>query len=101
MVVACLVFRVFSKEINGTEDNDRSVRLALVNFVTQNDNACHFSKRVDGSSSRLYDPIKSMQDYIRQKKMDQNGWETDCELNALATMLQVCVYRIISIKRPP
>ena len=92
----CL-FRAFSKEVTGTESNHRAFRQAIVNFMTHKDNAYRFCKDCfagDTLEANLYEPIKSMTGYIKEKKLDQRGWGTDREIRAFATLCQidVCTY---------
>ena len=92
----CL-FRAFSKEVTGTESNHRAVRQAIVNFMTHKDNAYRFCKDCfegDTLEANLYEPIKSMTSYIKEKELDQRGWGTDREIRAFATLCQidVCTY---------
>ena len=92
----CL-FRAFSKEVTGTESNHRAVRQTIVNFMTHKDNAYPFCKDCfegDTLAANLYEPIKSMTDYIKEKELDQRGWGTDREIRAFATLCQidVCTY---------
>ena len=99
----CL-FRVFSKDISGTEDNHKAFRLAIVNFMTHKDNAHHFCNCCFDHSllaTKLAEPIKSMNGYIEDKNMNKCGWGTDHEIEAFATMLQieVCVYSDFGRKR--
>ena len=72
----CL-FRALSKEVTGTESNHQAVRQAIVNFMTHKDNAYRFCKDCfagDTLEANLYEPIKSMTSYIKEKKLDQRGW---------------------------
>ena len=42
----------------------------------------------DSLATLLYEPIKSMTDYITEKRLDQCGWGTDHEIGAFATLCQ-------------
>ena len=79
------------------ESNHQAVRQAIVNFMTHKDNAYRFCKDCfegDTLAANLYEPIKSMTDYIKEKELDQRGWGTDREIRAFATLCQidVCTY---------
>ena len=92
----CL-FRAFSKEVTGTESNHQAVRQTILNFMTHKDNAHSFCKDCFASDSLaacLYEPIESMTDYIKENRLDECGWGTDCEIRAFATLCQidVCTY---------
>ena len=90
----CL-FRVFSKEISGTEDNHRAFRLAIVNFMTHKNNAYHFCKRCFSHSllaTKLAEPVVSMKGYVKDSNMDKNALGTDIEIEVFATMLEIEVH---------
>lgn len=99
----CL-FQAFSKEISGTEDNHAIFRKAIVNFITHKDVAeyfCRFHFSYSELRSKLCNPVKSMNDYVSEQNMNKNGWGTELEIYAFATMLQihVCVFTTHGRKR--
>ena len=75
----CL-FRALSKELTGTERNHRVLRLAIINYMSQN------------PSISEYAGVGSMVDYLFSSKMGHLGtWGTDMEILTLATMLDIDV----------
>jgi hypothetical protein len=76
-------FRVISLELGGTEDDHRTIRDGIVNFMSNGNHEETFSNYTGRSSA----------DYINQTSMNVNGtWATDTEIVATATWLQTTIY---------
>ena len=86
----CL-FRTLSKEITGTEENHRAVRLALVNFMRDKSIAPQLANYMFHEHMN-HSPVEVMEQYIKNCNMHLTAWGTDKEIFSAATLLQVDIY---------
>ena len=80
----CL-FRAFSKEVTGTQDNHKAVRIAITSFMSDPDNARVFGPLFFGVKGTLDD----VSTYVETSGMCDNAWGTEKEITVAATLFQV------------
>ena len=78
----CL-FRALSKELTGTEDNHLLIRQAITSFMVMPENEVILAR---------YCNVESMARHVSQKRIDKDGWGTEVEIHAMATILQCEIY---------
>ena len=73
------MFQALSKELTSTEDNHLLIRQAITSFKNQEILA-------------RYCNVESMERHVSQKGIDKDGWGTEVEMHAMATIIQCEIY---------
>ena len=84
----CL-FRALSKEITGTQENHRAVRLSIIKFMLEPLNALEFARMLFSTApDPEVSPLVLITSYIEHTQMCRSAWGTDREIRMAATLFQ-------------
>ena len=71
--------------------NHLALRIAMINFMTDKENAFLCAKFIYSDNDSLSEPIDALNRYIKNNRLDKNGWGTDSEIHIIASMLRICI----------